>query len=230
MIKYKQSYLSLVFCALLLPTGVTATTFVTDKLIIDVYAEHFATSSVVTNIPTGTPVKVLQEQGDYTEISTQDNITGWVLSKYLSVERPIQLEYVQLITKYNTLQEKLKAIEPELAKNRKLRKKLKSVAKLRKNLVASQEEIKRLQDTIAAKDQTLANAVLPPDDQPPIQALTPQPAGMLVALDIESLLKPTPMAAAAIALLVSTFILGIFIGYRWLDRKIRKRHGGIRLY
>jgi SH3 domain protein len=106
---------SLLLClAALMPLSAQAE-FITDKITVDLHADRFPQSAVLKTLSSGSNVEVLISDGDYSRVRTSDNITGWVESKYLTNEKPTQLEYLELLTKSKTLEAKLKAAEDKLA-------------------------------------------------------------------------------------------------------------------
>lgn len=67
----------------------TETRYVTDKLEATVRAGQGTEYQILRIIPSGTPVKVLEQaQNGYARVELQDGKTGWMLSRYLS-ETPI---------------------------------------------------------------------------------------------------------------------------------------------
>ncbi len=110
----KQKYH--IFFGLLFYLPLTANAaFITDKIVVDVYAERFDQGAVLKTLSSGASVEVLMSDGKYTRVRTADNITGWVVSKYLTNEKPTQLEYLELLSKSKATESKLRAAEEKLA-------------------------------------------------------------------------------------------------------------------
>lgn len=90
--------------------------FITDKIIVEVHAQRFSQGALLKNLTSGSSVKVVMSDGKYTRVLTSDNITGWVESKFLTNEKPVQLEYLELLSKSKTLEARLKAAEEKQGK------------------------------------------------------------------------------------------------------------------
>ena len=63
------------------------TFYITDKISIEVHSEPFANGEQIKSLPTGTVVEVLSRNEGYSQVRTQDNLQGWVESKYLIYEK-----------------------------------------------------------------------------------------------------------------------------------------------
>jgi SH3 domain protein len=96
-------------------TSAAQAAFITDKIVVEVHAQRFNQGAALKTLPSGSSVEVLMSDGEYSRIRTPDNITGWVESKYLSNEKPMQLEYLELLAKSKGLEARLKAAEERFA-------------------------------------------------------------------------------------------------------------------
>lgn len=99
---------------ILLPLAAQAA-FITDRIMVEVRTERFGQGAVLKKLPSGTSVEVLMTDGQYTRIRTNNNITGWINSTFLTNKKPTQLEYLELLAKSKTTDAKLKAAEEKLA-------------------------------------------------------------------------------------------------------------------
>jgi len=102
---------SLLLGILMGATGLAHAAFITDKIVVNVYAQRFDQGTVLKKLPSGTEVTVLMNDGQYSQVRTADNITGWVASTFLSNEKPLQLEYLDVLTKVKNLEAELKAAQ-----------------------------------------------------------------------------------------------------------------------
>ncbi|AHK79882.1 hypothetical protein M911_12770 [Ectothiorhodospira haloalkaliphila] len=69
------------------PAFAQSTAYITDDLQVDVRRGQSLQHRILTFLSSGTPVTVLEEDGDYTRIRTSGGTEGWVLSRYL-MDRP----------------------------------------------------------------------------------------------------------------------------------------------
>lgn len=259
----KLTILSLVLLPL---SAVAKQAFVTDKLVIDVYTLKGEQGKVVTSLFAGTAIDVTETDQDYSKIRTKDNKEGWIHSKYLTSEKPISLEHLQLIGKHkkqaaelkkanekidelskqNTQPTTLDVSKKELDKKNKkissLNKELKTLSKDIKNkssqLDKAKNNIKKLEKT-ATKNQAEINklkAQLKQAENVDISALKPTtisiekaPPTEVTSMEVDQGPFKVPFIWTAIAM-VFALVIGIIIGVTWLDRRIRSRHGGVRIY
>jgi hypothetical protein len=97
---------ALILCALLGASLAAQAAFITDKLEVEVYSQRFNQGTVLKKLAGGSSVEVLMADGQYSRIRTSDNITG---------EKPLQLQYLELLAKNHTLEADLKAAQEQLA-------------------------------------------------------------------------------------------------------------------
>lgn len=234
--------------------------FITDKVVVKVHAERFGQGAVLKTLSSGTTITVLMNEGNYSRIRTSDNVTGWVESKYITNEKPTQLEYLELLSRSKTLEARLKTAEEklsaqpaseaegidltELAELRKraadagwmrvelkktrdrvnsLESKLKSSSQ---NTSSAEGELNQLREQNKILEERLAAAVLVNEQQEiqpqePAETTTPEaPEKDAMAVSIEWFLGSIVIAV----------IIGLIAGMIWLDKRIRQRHGGFRIY
>jgi SH3 domain protein len=64
------------------------TRYVSDQLIISIRDGQNPSDTVLGYIKTATPVDVIEDNGDYSRVKTEDGIEGWVQTKYIVSEKP----------------------------------------------------------------------------------------------------------------------------------------------
>lgn len=79
--------------------------FVTDRIMLGVHQDADNNSTLITSIPSGTTVTVLDTDGDFTKIRLSNGSEGWVLSSYLLKEKPAVAELDDLSAKYQEANE-----------------------------------------------------------------------------------------------------------------------------
>lgn len=84
------------------------TAYVIDKLLVGVHKEKSIDSEIVKVLPTGTPVEVLERDGELARIKEPDGETGWVDAGYLMSEQPAALLLEDLEKKNKELAEALR--------------------------------------------------------------------------------------------------------------------------
>jgi len=97
----------LLLTALLSMTLPAHAAFITDRIEVPVYAEKHNQGAVLKKLLSGTQVDILMKDGEFARISTRDGTSGWIEFKYVSAEKPLGLEYLELRSQYKALQQEL---------------------------------------------------------------------------------------------------------------------------
>ncbi len=243
--------------------------FITDKISAEVRTERFDPGAILKELSSGASVEVLMSDGKYTRVRTTDNITGWVNSRFLTNEKPNQLEYLELLSKNKATEEKLRAAEEKLAsvsntassedieslkkqikdgrwmksemqkaRNRaekaeeKLKVELKKQASNGKQNSGAKQQLEDLRTQNTELETRLAAALLISEQQNKTTDTEPAPVGFVVTPVTEK----TNAAGWTIDMqwflggLLAALVTGFVAGLIWLDKRIRQRHGGFRIY
>ncbi|GMQ95823.1 MAG: hypothetical protein BMS9Abin14_284 [Gammaproteobacteria bacterium] len=72
---------------LAVPAGAD-TVYVSDRFEIGIHASTNIDSVIIAVIPSGTPLEVLERDGEFVEVSTPDGTRGWVDARYVVNEKP----------------------------------------------------------------------------------------------------------------------------------------------
>ena len=254
----KQILRGILLCLVPLLSLPAQAAFITDKIVVEIHSQRFSQGSVLKTLPSGSAVKVLMKDGDYTRIRTNDNITGWIESKFLTNEQPTQIAYLTLLAKSKSLEAKLKAAEAntgggdgiDIAEIEELRKRAADAGWMRvelkkarervaeienkmkssgKTTTSSQQELNTLRNQNKELERRLAASMLVNEQQQeivlqedgsPSMSDTQNSEEQGWAVDIEWFLGS----------IVVALIIGLIGGMTWLDKRIRQRHGGFRIY
>jgi Bacterial SH3 domain len=181
------------------------TLYVTEQLVVGVYAQPDLQGERVAQIRSADAVEVLGRDGEAAQIRTADGAEGWVKASYLESAEP--------------LAPRLAALEAE---NQKLRKA--ESATTRVDPKPLQKEIADLRAALDAANRHAAEPAAPsparerPDDEVPVETTKPvrNPVLRLTLLIL---------AVAALGLAA-----GFAWGYRTLDKRIRAKYGGLKVY
>ena len=129
---------------LALPVGIAAaaTAYVSDELVLGVFAEENSQGQRLATLHSGTSVETLAQNGDFTQVRLADGTTGWVKSTFLTANEPA-------VVRIKRLEEELdrsRATTPALAE------------------AAARSEVERLKLELADKQSELdaARAGRPP--------------------------------------------------------------------
>ncbi len=249
----KQLARGILLCLILLLSLSAQAAFITDKIVIEIYSQRLSQGSVLKTLPSGSSVEVLMKDGDYSRIRTNDNVTGWVESKFLTNEQPTQIAYLTLLAKTKTLETKLKAAEAEgegdgiditeieelrkraadagwmrveLKKARERASEIESKMKSSGNAAnSSQEELVALRNQNKELQSRLAASMLVSEQQPGEGGSLPMPKTQSSAEKSWAVNIEWFLGSIVVAL-----IIGLIAGIAWLDKRSRQRHGGFRIY
>lgn len=110
-----------------------ATLYVSDELVLNVYSEVNQQGQRLATLHSGAAVEALGTSGDFTQVRTGDNTTGWVKTSYLTAHEPATVRVKQLEEELD----RSRATTPALAE------------------AAAKSEVERLQRELAAKQSEL---------------------------------------------------------------------------
>ena len=186
-----------------------ATAYVSDELVLGVYAEQNGQGQRLATLHSGATVETLAVNGEYTQVRLSDGTTGWVKSAYLTSQEPATV-------RIKKLQEELdvsRATTPGLA-----------VAAARSELEQLKSELANKQSELDAARRALASpATASGGVETGDAASTASPGG---AMGVISAAHPWTLLIAVAAALAC----GFWLGYSTLARRVRNKFGGIKVY
>jgi hypothetical protein len=187
--------------ALSLAAPIVGPAYVSDELVLGVYAEQNNQGQRLATLHSGTSLEALGESGEFTQVRLSDGTTGWVKSAYLTTKEPA-------IVRVKQLEEELdrsRATTPALAE-----------AAARKEVERLTRELELARADLAAARDTSSAAINPAAAAPAGGFRTPA-RGIMGPL----------IAAVAVALALCG---GFWLGYAVLARRIKRKFGGLKVY
>jgi len=195
-------WLAALLLALLGVRGVAATAYVSDELVLGVYAEENNQGQRLATLHSGSSVETLAQSGDFTQVRLNDGTTGWVKSTFLTAKEPAVVRVKQLEEELD----RTRATTPALAE------------------AAAHSEVERLKEELAARQTELAAA----RSVAASPVVVPQAAaGPLGAMQAPGATKLLLIAGIAVAIGLAC---GFWLGYATLARRVRHKFGGIKVY
>jgi hypothetical protein len=195
--------LAALLLALLAARGVAATAYVSDELVLGVYAEENNQGQRLATLHSGASVETLAQNGDFTQVRLSDGTTGWVKSAFLTTKEPAVVRVKQLEEELD----QRRATSPALAE------------------AAARSEVERLKLELAAKQSELDAARAAPTAAP--AASQPPASGPLAAIDAAAAPRWPVITGIAVALGLAC---GFWLGFATLARRVRHKFGGIKVY
>jgi len=194
--------------AVLLAAGAAAaraeTLYVIEQLVVTVNSAPGADGERIASVKSGDRVEVLERIGEEIHVRLANGKDGWIGARYLSGDEPLRPRLAQREAELAQLKQDVSRLEGELGAAR-----------------------------AAASASPPVPATPPPASAPPGAATSAADAGspaagpLFAAAGDETVLRLWPWAlGAALAGLVLGFALGALV----LDRYIRRKYGGLRIY
>jgi SH3-like domain-containing protein len=190
-------------------TSPTATAYVSDDLVLGVFADQSAHGARLATLHSGMSVEVLGTDGEFSQVRLSDDRTGWVKSSYLVTAEPAAARIKRLEEELSNVRATTPALAQAAART--------EVAQLKAALAAKEAELRSARAAYAAPSGAARSPpLLAPPQSTPHSALSPS-----TALARAGWFAGTTSLALA---------LGFSLGYAALARRIRQKFGGIKVY
>jgi hypothetical protein len=185
-----------------------APAFVSDELILGVYAEQNGQGQRLATLHSGASLETLGVSGEFTQVRLTDGTTGWVKSAYLTTQEPATVRVKRLEEELDRSRATTPALAEAAARS--------EVEQLKRELAGKQAEL----DAVSG---ALAPAVPPPGAAAGAAARVGAATGSVAPVGL-----PTGIAAAAAVL--AGLGVGFWLGYAALARRLRHKFGGLKVY
>ena len=178
--------------------------YVSDKLTLKMYKDS-ALSQVLPSLKTGDRVVILKRDDGYVKVKMEDDTVGWVKGNYLEKEKPAALRLVEVQRELDDLRSKHTDLLIEVP-------------------VAVENPDKQLQERVEAAEASQQNMKLR------MKELEAERMGQIDKVrDLSQQLEPRDGSKDIllwIILPVLTLISGFFVGFKYLEGKVKARFGG----
>ena len=188
------------------PVSHADTTYVIEQLVVGVTATVDAESERVGQVKSGDKLEVIERDGDETHVKLSSGKDGWLKSSYLTNDPPLQTRLTERTAEVEKLKQEADKQRQESEKQRQEADKLK-------------QDVTRLEAEVAAA-RVAHNAT---SDAPPAPVR-----------DTVFLRDPERQSSTSWPVLVGASAVMLFVGFvagwRTLDRRIRQKYGGLKIY
>jgi len=182
-------------------TAVAETAYVTDNLRLGIHQAEDTSDRAFRMLDSGQPVEILYRDGSYAAVQLPDGVQGFVKANYLVTEKPAKLILAETFAERDALLAELNATKEALAEP-----------------AAAIAALEGERDELSAKLESA---------QAQIAGLSQQNEDLGELQERYKGSLPLGWVAAALpVVLIGGFLVGIW----WVDHRMRKRHGGIRIY
>jgi hypothetical protein len=209
-------------------TPAAETLYVIEMLVVSVNAAADGSGERVGQIQSGDRVEVLERQGDQSRVRLESGQEGWMRSSYLSSSPPLREQVKARGEELEKLKQEKTKLEAELASARK----------------AAAAATAAAAASVAATPHTPAAPAPAPSVPSPTttssETAEPSVSGDGVAADSmpsnppifsgDGVLPSRPSWIAAFVVSALALAVGFALGWRMLDRRIRAKYGGLRIY
>ena len=175
--------------------------YVIEQLVVSVTSTPDADGERIGQVKSGDKLELLERQGEEAHVRLPNGKDGWIKSSYVTPEPPLQTR----LTERTAEVEKLKQ-EGE---------------KLRQDSDKLKQDVSRLESQLAAS-RVAHNAT---SDSPP----PPAPIHETVFLR-EPQRSGESSWLFSLGISVVMLLVGFAVGWKTLDRRIRRKYGGLRIY
>lgn len=228
--RYRQALLLLPALAAA-PVIHAETLYVVEQLVVSVNSSPDAAGERVASIKSGDAVEVLDKQGEQIHVHLANGTEGWVRKSYLSAEEPLQHRLGQRTAEVEKLKQEVTRLEGELAAARTASRAKPGGAQTGTGAGSPVSTTSSAAPTAptSVPGQTSAPNAASADPRGPEDAAGP-------AADEPAYFMTPPEAPArpvwhwALGSFVVALGLGFALGWQVLDRRIRRKYGGLRIY
>jgi hypothetical protein len=199
--------------------------YVSDKLVLNVYAQVDQSGGRVATIQTGDSVEELERSGTMVRVRLEDGREGWVGANYLTSDAPATVRLRELQRSGNISMPTPAAPVPD-------KKSLEEIARLKQENAGLQGQVNELQSRVTQLGNTAA-AEGAPSDTPSESEPEPEPEP---EEEISEPSSPPIVITGGPAWFI--WFLGIALtgglgyvgGYQTLARRLRRKFGGLKIY
>ncbi|MEJ0036348.1 MAG: SH3 domain-containing protein [Gammaproteobacteria bacterium] len=195
----------------------TETRYVIEQVVVSVNATADGSGDRVEQIKSGDRVEVLEHQGEQSHVRLSSGQEGWVRTSYLSTTPPLR----------DQLKARTEELEKLRAEKTKLEADLAGAKKAASAAVAAAGTAPAVTPPPVAASEPAPRASDPPSAGSPATDTAPSNPPMFAS---DGMMPPRPSWLVAITVSVLTLIAGFVLGWRVLDKRIRAKYGGLRIY
>jgi hypothetical protein len=223
--------------ACLAPCAQAETVYVIEQLYVTVNSAPDGSGDRVGQIKSADQVELLERQGEQALVRLASGEEGWVKASYLSADPPLRQQLDARAAELERLRKEKAQLESELAAAKTAAVNAAALAKAaRKDITAPAPPTGGTSAPSASASGASTSARDTSAGSPPAQAEVPAPAPEAVSQTPPPLFQDKRMMPARPSWLVASgtavlaLIAGFGLGWRMLDRRIRAKYGGLRIY
>jgi hypothetical protein len=194
------------------PTIQAETLYVIEQLVVSITSAPDNTGERIASIHSGDRVEVLDRQGDEVHVHLANGTEGWIKASYLSSDQPLKLRLTERTAEVEKLKQDASRLEAELAATR---------------LAPRGKPSGAPANTSSDPPPSKATSTATPGVESPVaDPATHDPSFFMTPPE-----RPArPIWHWVLGSSVVALGLGFALGWQMLDRRIRRKYGGLRIY
>jgi hypothetical protein len=202
--------------------------YVIEQLVVSVNTQPDGSGERVGQIKSGDKVEVLERQGEQAHIQFGSGQEGWVKASYLSNDPPVRVQLDQREEEVEKLKKEKTQLETELASAKSAAASAQASAQAALKAANAAQTSKAAPapapaPVAAAPVPTVSTAAAPAAPDSPPQSAPP-------LFEEKPMMPSRPSWLLASGSAGIALVAGFVLGWRMLDRKIRAKYGGLRIY
>lgn len=234
-------------------SAASAALYVTDNITVGIFSTPDLQGEPESRLSSGTAVDVIEKRGNLLKVKTEHGEQGWLRSSFLTKREPAALHLEEVKQDLAQLESTVETLRDENEELKKLSAEAKGAAALRGELDKLRKQNETLTAQLAVQPKSAAgSAPASVDDQ--VSALQAQfdavqneksnleqrlAAAVLIdggtAADFDGTRQPSLMdievkLPGIVVVLIAGLLLGGGLTYRWFDKRLLKRFGGIKFH
>jgi len=151
---------ALIISACYSTAALAETKYVTDKIILELHKTQSSLSTLVTQLPSGTPLIILETDGAHSKVETPDNKIGWVETAYLMSDKPASLMYSELNNEHKkTLRLLVELQNQTTTKSAQTSEDEKNVGWMRVEMKKARDKARAMENTLIENNKKLDTAL-----------------------------------------------------------------------
>ena len=256
---FKKSAQAFSLAGVLLQAAHTAqadTAYITDSVTVGIFASADLSGDPLERLVSGTLVDVLKTNNGMAQVKSSSGKTGWLRTSFLAASLPASIklenaesELSKLSARLNDANVTITKLKKEAGELKKQAASAKDVGWMRAEMEKARDKAAKLEKQLQSKDVQVTEAgeqsqsfekqlaTLQAENQDLEQRLA---AAMLISVqaDVQPQSSQVQTDSSAPATFSPWGLLGLIVGlglgfaagYYWLDRRLRKRFCGVRVY
>jgi hypothetical protein len=208
------------------------TLYVVEQLVVNVNSAPDSTGERIATIKSGDALEVLDRQGDQVHVHLTNGTEGWVRKSYLSADEPLHVKLGARTAEVEKLKQDVTRLEGELAAAKGAPRGKPAAAQTNTSVgspVAAAPATAAPSPAASSPTHASASASAPTpgaEDPAPIEQPAHEPPYFMTPPDSPA----RPVWHWALGSFVVALGLGFLLGWQVLDRRIRRKYGGLRIY